>query len=108
MTLIERLEAASGPSFVLDNEIADTIWRLRWGKKRPKDIRADPFTANLGAALSLVPHDSLYHISGGGKLRAFVTIESGDDRVEDFRGTAETPALALCIAALRAQEVDRG
>lgn len=99
--LIARIKQAECPSYALECEIADFVWESRWARKRPKDIRAEPVTASLDAALRLLPPDSTWHVSGG-PLGGYVAIESGDDRVRDFTAHAATPALAMCAASLTA------
>lgn len=95
LELAERCEAATGPSYVLDLEIAEVIapTELAW---------QPPFTASLDAALMLVPEG----------WTGIVPITGGDDawlwQERALAGTghrcrAATPALALCAAALRAR-----
>lgn len=101
--LIARLEKATGPSLELDMAIALML--------HPKGSWSDwpRFTLSIDAALTLVPQQeflvwSLWcaigsyscniHISGGGW---------SDDRTLGTSAGAKTPAIALCIAALRAR-----
>ena len=114
--LAVRIEAASGPDRGLDAAIAREVgwgcvvrdpqaggnwycWRkeYRSGEWMP----LPHYTASLDAAMMLVPEGHLWHVSGGLNW-GYVTIESGDDRIEDFKGNAATPALALSAAAIRA------
>ncbi len=84
LELAERCEAATGPSYVLDLEIAEVIapTELAW---------QPPYTASLDAAMMLVPdHDGWIIMGNSAKVGRQI---SG----------AATPALALCAAALRAR-----
>jgi hypothetical protein len=72
------------------------------------------YTASLDAAMTLVPEGWETSIYIGGE-NANVQMETPAMRDEWFDegggpidGTAPTPALALCAAALRAREEDRG
>lgn len=62
------------------------------------------YTGSIDAAMTLVPDDLVWHISGGYRRGGYVSIESRDDRVPEFKGRAATPALALCAAALKAHD----
>ena len=119
--LIERLDAAPGPDRILDRDIE--IYRGH-SIKHPYTKLADryvlsiythpdygagqgylpaQFTASVDAALSLVPdgwsseigiynHHSVVRLDAGGSRHAYAK--------------AVTAPLAICIAALRAQEKD--
>lgn len=63
--LAERCEAATGPNFELEREIADAVWRAKWGKRRPKDISPQPCTASLDAAITLVPPEHAVDLTAG-------------------------------------------
>ena len=104
MTLSERIAAAEVANYALEVEIADAIWQAKWGKRRPKDIRADAFTASIDAALTLVPEGALLSIDtydGPGvypeHVRASAWVRGAP------RCFAATPALALAAAALKAR-----
>lgn len=96
--LAARVEAADGPNFALECEI--------WCALNP-DAERRPvppnYTASLDGALSLVPELLAWHVSSACPRDACAAIESGDDRVQDFKGRAFTPALALTAAALKAR-----
>lgn len=122
--LIERIEAAEGPSRELDAEIAVTVLGMDregsmfFGKDEDFVFERDyysiegsarelpAYTASLDAAMTLVPepviegeHVSIGVWTGPGvhapHVRATAWV-SGAERV-----LAATPALALCAAALR-------
>lgn len=117
--LIKRLEAASGPDRELDADIATSLGKpvckddpCNWVIKYPGayDYRKLPrYTASIDAALTLVPEGLdwfvKHYASAGGKYGAVVTSPEiaarswGDYSHDD----AATPAIALCIAALRAR-----
>ena len=119
LELAERCEKATGPDYALECEIWDAIYpgerdgRFRKlteegpykGRLGPaerdgyvKPLRA--FTASLDAALTLVPEGFDWII---GRTNSGLTIhaEVGGQGGE-FQRFANTPALALCAAALRA------
>jgi len=119
--LAARIEAAGGPDRELDTlidifgmstsdnasirEMAEHYKALPDGQIEVQgnvlDWHGLHYTASLDAAMMLVPEGHLWHVSGGLNW-GYVTIESGDDRIEDFKGNAATPALALSAAAIRA------
>lgn len=119
--LIERLEKATGPDRELDLAIhivdsqcdpTSTYNKehdcLEWFEYHPEvpggasELLADPlplYTGSLDAALTLVPAGVSWQVTNGndGAFYSFV------DKTEYQKGT--TPAIALCIAALKAQGV---
>lgn len=122
--LIARIESADGPDRELDAELMAIShdWKIRaltkgstyrdwcWvnretGKWVTTSRQGYEYTASIDAALTLVPDDLAWHISGGERRGGYVSIESGDDRVPEFKGLAATPALALAAAALKARGV---
>lgn len=118
--IISRLEALTGPSRELGDEVLRAYgWTTPTGGGWPNDRfwsqpngqtyggvgeRPDP-TASVDAALALLPDDSwewnLAWNSG------FGFAEVGDPTLH-MEGEHKTPAIALCIASLRAREADRG
>ncbi len=96
--LIAALETATGPSYALDEAIS--IWRYtEAGEQPPANSR--PYTASIDAALALVPaaYDAIIHTAGGADVwRPNVGLRDAN------MCYAPTPAIALCIAALKAQE----
>lgn len=121
--LIARLEAATGASWELDYVIHCLVWEWEdiggyWlrhkvtGQTRranPSEYGPSPaYSASLDAALTLLPPPGLtlytWKVEGRCDSRrsfyhAEITVPS-----REWRGTSVTPALALCIAALRARE----
>ena len=89
--LIARLEAAEGPSRELDALIRCALF------KKPSAF-IKPYTFSIDAALTLVPEGWEWTIESGGH------VELVKDRMRGpyIEGNAVTPALAICIAALRA------
>lgn len=55
LALASRVEAATGADRELDALVAEAHWQSRWGRSKPKDIKAEPVTASLDAAMTLVP-----------------------------------------------------
>ena len=128
--LITRLEAATGPDRELDAAIFTAVyhdkvpspivesgygWRYdkgHWWLATGEDARTPPkcvfpprFTASIDAALTLVPEGWRWHSyhwrrKDEPKIMSLVTNEP---HVGIAHGKAATPALAICIAALRAR-----
>jgi len=125
LELAERIEAASGPSYVLDCDIWDAIYpgerderfAKLTAKGEPYHGRLGPadkdgyikplraFTASIDSALSLVPEGISWRLDFARAQHgqhaigsAFVIIDG-----QRYHGDAATPALALCAASLRAQ-----
>lgn len=120
--LIERLEAAGWPDRELDAEIAPImglrivdeghqIGRVCYDANN-HGVPLPRYTASIDAALTLVPEGWTYEgrqgPSGFPHIWTLSTIKSGDVRYTTVTGRARSTALALCIAALRAREADRG
>jgi hypothetical protein len=118
--LIAHLDAATGPDRELDEEImalrAGVIREVQNGRSvyhvgtrwvGVGDV--PPFTASVDAAVTLVPDGWMWTVCGGehrgGQGVAFMAPNGGNspaDRWIDDTGGA-TPAIALCIAALKAR-----
>ena len=112
--LIARLEAATGPDRELDHAIASEL-----GSEADFERTADgalltdgrgmtkQFTASIDAALTLVPtNHHLVELCSVREARWYASVAekytrtgTGPERV----GHAPTPAIALCIAALKAR-----
>jgi hypothetical protein len=118
--LIKRLEAAGGPARELDRDIALAVgYRFgptpskQWDEDWP-DI-FDPagnevpllpsFTESIDAAATLVPEGYIWDVTSTGT--AWADCMDGD--LDQFVGSkGATPAIALCIAALRARTTTTG
>lgn len=119
--LIAALEKAEGPSRKLDALIhqsvapalADAIpdddgWLV--GGNHAQPTKAPAYTASLDAALTLVPEGMVWTVftcdppETDALFGALVGQRPsyGPLSMNRYRGSAATPALALCIAALRA------
>ena len=107
--LIERLEAATGP----DRDLDIAIWRAGLRPDAPATFVPLPwlhnYTSSIDDALTLVPEGwkwSLFSADDRAKACAYIVPAMGrlpwPEWVEDIH--AATPALALCIAALKARE----
>ena len=94
--LIARLEAATGPSFTLEQE----IFRLLNPNATKLSI-PNNYTASIDAALTLVPKGEGWAIMA---VKSVFHVGIGDTaRNAKWYAVAPTPALAICIAALRAR-----
>jgi hypothetical protein len=118
--LIEALEGADGPSKSLDSAIHAEMRREGWTPKEwartvaeldnPSIVNVPRYTSSLDAALSLVPEGwgwsldwtqrPLYQDCGRADLYAPGSGIKPHD-VSDVYGA--TPAIALCLAALKAR-----
>lgn len=112
MTLIERIEAAEEPSRELDAEIARALsgnptyhWYMHFDGEYSSDATAPAYTASLDAAMTLVPEGwgVMLNMSENG-LHAQARVFRSHPANFQSDNEAATPALALCAAALKAQE----
>lgn len=124
MDLIERLSAATGPDRRLDAEIAAVVGAehgsreyVRIGTRSIEyhDEICPFYTASIDAALTLVPKDTVWHlmtdygdlnrakIGPVGNVRATIYRCNGAPPDLFTQADGNTPATALCIAALRAR-----
>lgn len=116
--LIKRLEAATGPDRELDVAICRAIeYEVRADKRMPGKWFYEPvkqyswqevpaYTASLDAALTLVAEGWLWTMWAAQPTESdrWAADASVYYKAEaKFRGEGVTPALALCIAALRAR-----
>jgi hypothetical protein len=106
LELAERCEAATGPSVVLDDLILAAIEGV---PITCIDGGSRSYTASLDAAMTLVPEGWGVNLNTPGDFHGTPQVRLkhpernpyGDG--EPMRGSAATPALALCAAALRAR-----
>ena len=104
--LIAALEKAEGPNRELDAKIAaclllppaTILGNGYWGTK---PWMADVFTASIDAASMLVPPYVVYRV-GNGELSSG-QLYPGWASVDCITAQGATPAIALCIAALKAR-----
>lgn len=93
--LITRLEAATGPSRELDAEIVRLI-----NPQATRLTRAPFYTGSLDAALTLVPEGRYVKMQiNRRRTTAWAWVEFDDGETV----ACADPALALCIAALKAR-----
>lgn len=125
--LIEKLERAEAPSRELDAEIAALVHvdadgldfeafpepsgkvTIYFPSKVKQAYAAHRYTASIDAALTLVPEGALWSVEPwdtNGVYPAHVRASAWV--LGAPRGYAATPAIALCIAALRVKEADNG
>lgn len=95
--LIERLEKATGPNFALEQDIWCEIFAPD-AVAIPLDLKPPSYTASIDAALTLVPKGSTWDLTFDDYLIACV----GNGHNTGKHDT--TPAIALCIAALKARK----
>lgn len=116
-SLIARLEAAEAGSRELDAGVfcaTNSGWRPGTGVQTGAVIRSgimwspEPVTTSIDAALALAERMLPGCFPGVQKNRwarkawtAYLTVADADDEIEQ---DADTPALALCIAILKAKE----
>lgn len=92
--LIARLEKATGPDRNLDVDIFET--------QRPSHLSLPPhYTASIDDALTLVPEDAAWSLHDVG-CEDYASADVFLDR-SSFTARGETPAIALCIASLKAR-----
>ena len=127
IALIARLEAATGPDRELDarlHAVRNPTWRstlafFRWAAIQPNgqmtdttawrfmQEKAPPYTSSIDSALTLVPEGWGWKAESNLGFGHTVTVGHVGanklyDRPEGW-GEAATPALALCIASLKAR-----
>ena len=97
--LIAKLEVAPEGSRGLDLDIAASIGAIDWDDVR--DTQVDSYTTSIDAAMTLVLEGLAWTILSGAIQAACVGEASTGNPVT----IAATPALALCIAALKAKSL---
>jgi hypothetical protein len=112
--LAERCEKATGPDEALDFAIWDAVGRP--AEYLVRDLKLDPpdYTCSLDAAWMLVPEGwgvslstpGLFHGTPQARLKHPERNPFGEG--EAMRGSAATPALAICAGALRARTASAG
>lgn len=114
--LIARLEAATEGSETLNEIIAVdlgyvylpgdgfTMYQASWMKDNEKVALPD-WTRSLDAALSLVPEGWIWDVTSTGAAWVMTDQSAAERLGEDLHlmASGATPALALCIAALKAR-----
>jgi len=109
--LIARLEKATVPDRELDRAIGravgvEIVSDYANGLNRViKDI--PHYTASIDAALTLVPEGmdwDVNNMTGNGDYRSYVMYLSAPGEWTSRSGKAINPAIALCIAALKARK----
>ena len=130
--LSERVMSLSGPDRLLD---ANIHWRIQrddfdadedytdetycyaqhgWTMNHADhgfldSIPVPRYTSSIDAAMTLVPEGHKYWNLGGSPTRGFAGAGLYGAVIDDqFYGEAQTPALALCAAALLAREASNG
>ncbi len=94
--LIARLSALTGPDREVDHAIA--VWMC--SPMDPPDIPR--YTGSIDSALTLVPEGYHWHVHGlNDRAPVAGVCPDGRDCTDHYGGA--NPAIALCIAALRAR-----
>lgn len=124
--VIARLERATEGSRELDYAIWDALYppKIGGGEDLPRDfgfVRGQPltdcyapeYTCSLDAAVSLVPEGWFWRCGRTSHNAGWAYVSKCFDPLPHeeaafFRPTDTTPALALCIAALRARLAKEG
>lgn len=100
--LIQRLEKATGPDRELDIAIA-SAWKQhhsgRWSI-----VNAPYFTSSIDAALTLVPEGWFMEALHQQPRGWLCYVGSRSNSLARMESEADTAAIALCIAALRARK----
>ena len=105
--LIAALEAATGPSRELDEAIDQLAFENQWRTERfMTPDRTPAYTSSLDDALTLVPEGWCPLIGQNVHHRHWSCLvqrvtDSGD--IDSRHNNAPTPAIALCIAAIKAR-----
>jgi hypothetical protein len=94
--LIAALEKATGPAFELDRAI--TKWAYEGGGYMPS--MPNPFTSSIDAALTLVPKGWEWVLDGGTGMSRVCFLKKNEPAIDL---TASTPALAICMASIKAR-----
>jgi len=110
--LIERLEAAPEGNRELDAELYTALWPqgVYEAPHTAEDCfeRTPPYTTSLDAALTLIDKEKfpILVLQGMGPAGFYARVGMRDVSVAALygEGVAPTPALALCIAALKARD----
>lgn len=100
--LIAALELATVPDRELDAEIDQLAYENGWRSERiMTPDRTPPYTASIDAALTLVPDDMGWMVTWVG-ARVWHHLE-GFALNDGIEVSHKIPAIALCIAALKAR-----
>lgn len=99
--LIERLEKATGPDREIDHDIRKTVegWH-----ENTRLTQVPLYTTSIDAALTLVPEGVHWQLRTS-EVPGWFTSCWGDFGVTWAQYSAASPAIALCIAALKARAI---
>lgn len=108
MTLIERLEALTSPVRAVDSEISKAVRGYAFDTEL-RELYGPHYTASIDAAMTLVPEGLPWSLNypanddGSRSCHGIPTKPTAD--VCGILGHAATPAIALCLAALKARNL---
>ena len=97
--LIAKLEAATEGSGTFDRAIRDALGLSALLVPPDGGDEAHPYTTSLDAAMKLVPEDRIWSVGKIVRAPGYIAVLDNDGH--SHKGS--TPALALCIAALKAR-----
>ena len=122
--LIEKLERADGPSRELDEAIYELMGGCNHKRTKYYAVQSDTgftcldcgkdtygakyapsYTASIDAAMTLVPEGWSYTVAWLHR-NGRATVAMFHAKLNEQRAESQTPAIALCIAALKAKEAD--
>ena len=119
--LAERIEALEGPCRAMDAEITLAVHdcckphtptaegpRYPLENKYGSPFFPQPYTSSLDAAMTLVPEGWVWSINQFPDKASAYCVSEGEVMARPRKQYQATPALALCAAALRAQEAHNG
>jgi hypothetical protein len=115
LELAERVEKATGPDRELDAAIGSMLYQMKVDREVPgiEGCCHEPVTSSLDAAMTLVPEGWFFTAGRRDKNRCRAHVNNGESHFigvaarpnpakQWFECLGDTPALALCAAALRA------
>ena len=102
--LAARVEALAGQNRAIEYEIADATLGPMKSPYRRGYVQA--YTASIDSAMTLLPPDAFWRVGHDADdpawMMAQVSYDRGEGRLGFTTGTAETAAMAMTAAALRA------
>lgn len=108
LALASRVEAATWADRELDALVAEAHWQSRWGRSKPKDIKVEPVTSSMDAAVSLVPTNAfiaaLSEIAADGMPGCCICTDTSTTPPTEFWGLGlqrgeRWEVLARCVTA---------
>ena len=120
-SIAERIEALEGPCREMDLSIAKAVGLahldavaggvtgfMYMDRGQPACVTVPRYTASLDAAMTLVPERWVWSINQFPDKASAYCVSEDEVIARPRKQYQATPALALCAAALRAQEAHNG